>query len=439
MINYELAIYIIDALFWGIIIIMLGMSWFYVSGFFLSMKRIKKAPHSDKFTKFAVLVPARNEGDIVLNIMHALSVQTYPNEYYDVYFITESEDDNVNKLAVEHGFKYFVRDELTDARRTKGFALQECIRYLKANNLTYDAYMIFDADNVMDIDYLEKMNDLRQTGVEVAVGYRNFTNINDNWLTSGSAILFTYMNSFTSKNRTLLFKKALIAGTGYYVNSEIIDEAGGWIFTGMTEDTEFTTYCEYHNINMCYYPIVNFYDEQSPSFKTNHHQHIRWIWGFMINRKKFIKGGKMHHATSKARNRAAIFEYRVSLVPFAVAAVVDFLLAVTSWILYAYSLIYAKDFSSTMLGHSIMFTVSIYLLFSIVALATILHNYNRLKMKWWMIILTVLTYPIYFLDLLFAFVHGLFRPSLRKTWKPIKHSGKIMDKRAKKVGEDVKK
>ena len=107
----------------------------------------------------------------------------------------------------------------------------------------------------MDNDYIEKMNDVRQSGVEVAVGFRNFTNINRNWLTSGSAILFTYMNSFTSKVRSLLFRKCLISGTGYYINSDIIDEAGGWIFTGMTEDMEVTTYCEYHNVYMKYYPL----------------------------------------------------------------------------------------------------------------------------------------------------------------------------------------
>ena len=67
MVNYELALYIINFFFYGIFFIMLGLSWYYVAGFFTSMKRIKKAPHSDKFTKFAILVPARNEGDIVLD------------------------------------------------------------------------------------------------------------------------------------------------------------------------------------------------------------------------------------------------------------------------------------------------------------------------------------------------------------------------------------
>lgn len=433
MIDYALALYILNAIFYGIILVMSGLSWFYVAGFFLSMKRIKKAPHSDLFTKFAILVPARNESGVVRNIMHALSVQTYPQEHFDVWFIVEKEDDPTIEIAKEFGYHVFVRDELTDQRKTKGFALQECIRYFKKNDLKYDAYMIFDADNVMDIDYLEKMNDLRQTGVEVGVGYRNFTNINTNWLTSNSAILFTYMNSFTSKNRTLLFKKALIAGTGYYVNADIIDEAGGWIFTGMTEDTQFTTYCEYHNINMCYYPLVNFYDEQSPSFRTNHNQHIRWVWGFLISRKPFIKGGKMHNSTSKALNKAAIFEYRVSIVPFVTACSADLLILIGAIIMYVFSLRYDPSMSHPFLYCIIAFASFLYALFVIAAIATIAHNFNRLKMKWWMILLTVVTYPFYFFDLLAAFLHGLFVPRLRKTWAPIKHTGKIKDKRAKKV------
>lgn len=435
MINYELAISIIDIIFAGIIIVMGAISWYYVAGFFLAMKRTPKVPHSDKYTKFAILIPARNESKVVINIINALKKQTYNAESFDVWFITENEDDETNKIATENGYRYFVRDELTEKRKTKGFALQECIRHFKNNNIKYDAYMIFDADNVMDANYLEKMNDLRQTGVEVGVGYRNFTNINQNWLTSGSAILFTYMNSFTSKNRTILFKKALIAGTGYYVNADIIDEAGGWIFTGLTEDTEFTTYCEYHNINMMYYPHINFYDEQSPKFMTNHNQHIRWVWGFIEKRKRFTTGGKNHHATSKARHRASIFEYKTSIIPFAAATITDFLLLVISIILWGFSFHFDPSFSHIMWIHILTQALFLYSLFVIVAIATIAHNYNKLKMKWWMIIISVITYPFYFADLLFAFLHGLLSPSARKVWKPITHSGKISDKRAKKVSK----
>ena len=436
MIDYELALDIIDILVAAIIIIMASISWYYVGGFFISFKRTKEVPHSDKFTKFAILVPARNESAVIGNIINSLKKQTYPQEHFDVWFITEKEDDPTNAIATSNGYNYFVRDEITPKRKTKGFALQECIRYFKNNNIHYDAYMIFDADNVMDIDYLEKMNDVRQSGVEVAVGFRNFTNINKNWLTSGSAILFTYINSFTSKVRSMIFRKCVIAGTGYYINADIVDEAGGWIFTGMTEDIEVTTYCEYHNINMKYYPLINFYDEQSPSYKTNHYQHIRWIWGFLENRKRFKKGGKKHNANGKFMDFMSKCEFNLGIIPFIVACALNVLCIIASIILYAFSIQQAQEYSYTLLWHFGYQLGIMYLLFALVAIATIAHNYNRLKMTWWSILITVLTYFIYFVDLAAAFLHGLFVPRVRKTWTPIKHSGHIKDKRALKVSEE---
>ena len=111
MIDYQLALYVINIIFYGIIFLMLGLSWFYVAGFFISMKNIKKAPHSDKLTKFAVLVPARNEGHVVGNIMKALKAQTYNPNYFDVWFIVEKEDDPTIEQAKAYGYKYFVRDK----------------------------------------------------------------------------------------------------------------------------------------------------------------------------------------------------------------------------------------------------------------------------------------------------------------------------------------
>ena len=433
MIDYELALDIIDIIVAAIVIIMGVFSWYYVGGFFISFRRTKEVPHSDKLTKFAILVPARNEGPVVVNIMNSLKNQTYPKEYFDVWFITEKDEDPTNALALQYGYHYFVRDQLTPDRKTKGFALQECIRHFKDSHLNYDAYMIFDADNVMDNDYLEKMNDVRQSGVEVAVGFRNFTNINRNWLTSGSAILFTYINSFTSKVRSMIFKKCVIAGTGYYINADIIDEAGGWIFTGMTEDIEVTTYCEYHNINMKYYPLINFYDEQSPSYKTNHYQHIRWIWGFFESRKAFKKGGKMHTANGKGMYRASLFEFNAGIIPFITACALNILCIIASIILYAFSIRQAQEYSYILLWHFGYQLGLMYLLFALVAIATIAHNYNRLKMTWWAIAITVMTYFIYFADLLAAFLHGLFVPRTRKTWTPIKHSGQILNNKAQKA------
>ena len=136
--------------------------------------------------------------------------------------------------------------------------------------------------------------------------------------------------------------------------------------------------------------------------------------------------------------QTSIFEYRTSIIPFAVTAITDFLLVIGTIFLYAFSLHYSPESSPILLASMIQAMVLLYVMFIIPAIATIAHNFNKLRMKWWMIILSVVTYPFYFADLLLAFVHGLIIPKSRKVWKPIKHSGNIKDKRAKKVSKNAK-
>lgn len=437
MVNYELGIDIIDILLAAVIIIMLAVSWYYLGFFFISFKKVPKAPKADKYTKFAVLVPARNESKVIDNIMRALYKQTYPKEFYDVWFIVEDEKDPTTTKATKRGFHYFVRDEITPQRKTKGFALQECIRYFKNNNIQYDAYMIFDADNVMEPEYLEKMNNVRQTGVQVCSGYRNFTNASTNWLTACSATLFTYMNTFTSRGRTLLFKKALLSGTGYYIDANIVDNAGGWIWTGLTEDTQLTGYCYYHDVNMRYYPRAMYYDEQSPNFKVCRLQHIRWTWGFLYKKRIFKANRKEinYHTISKYRHALAMFEYKVGMIPFVVSCILTFLLIVAALVLSIISIFDAPAYSQILFIHLIFEFLTLYSFFFVIAAITIGHERKYLKFNFATTLWACSTYCFFFLELFFAFLDGLIHPRKRHTWTPIKHTGKIDNKEAKKAAK----
>ena len=439
MFNYELAIDIIDIVIASIAYLMLSISWYYLVFFFISLRKIPKAPKADKYTKFAVLVPARNESKVINNIMVALANQTYPKEYYDVWFIVEDEKDPTTKLAKKRGFHYFVRDEITDKRKTKGFALQECIRYFKNNDIKYDAYMIFDADNVMEPEYLEKMNNVRQTGVQVCSGYRNFTNASTNWLTACSATLFTYMNTFTSRGRTILFKKALLSGTGYYIDSNIVDDAGGWIWTGMTEDTQLTGYCYYHDVNMRYYPRAMYYDEQSSNIHVCHNQHIRWVWGFLYKKRVFkVNRNELnYHTISKTRHAFAMFEYKAGFIPFIISSILIFLLICASLVLSLLSLWNGQEYSQSLFLHLLGQFLIAYLFFFAVAAITIGHENKYLKFNVATILWACSTYCFFFAALLIAFIDGAIHPSKRKTWAPVKHTGTIKNKEAKEAGKKI--
>src|SRR5574344_1027970 len=207
-------------------IVLLLFIWYYIA-FFLSFKKSKAYPKAKNKYHYLVIIPARNEEKVIENIFNSLKPQTDDKNYFDVYVITESKDDITNLLAKKYGYSYFVRKDLNN-KHTKGYAIQEFLAYFNGlkNRKDYDSYIIFDADNIMDVDYIEKLNDLKDTGYQVGFGYRNFTNSNKNWITSCSAVLFSLLNNVFSKGRFLMFKKILINGTGYFIDKNIIDDIG---------------------------------------------------------------------------------------------------------------------------------------------------------------------------------------------------------------------
>lgn len=433
-IDYDLLIYLMTAITSVMIVFVLLMSIYYLAFWSVSAKPTPKAPHSDVYTNFAVLIAARNESKVISHLLESLKNQTYPREHFEVYVIVEKESDPTIEITKEFGFKYFVRDRLMEGRKTKGFALQECIDYFGRENLNYDAYMIFDADNILDNNYIEVMNDLRQTGVKVGLGYRNFTNANANWLTLGSSIMFAYMNQVTSKGRSYIFHKATLMGTGYYVDSDIIKDAGGWIFTGMTEDIQLTSYCYFHDIYMRYYPEVCFYDEQSRDFKTVHMQHLRWLAGYFQRRSFLKKAGVQYDYHPKSYLSFMNFEFNCGLIPFVIFNVVMTLSGIINIIFASIGVVYripAYQFG-TLFGFAAFQLLLVYMSFVIPAIITILRDEDRLKLTKKNKFIGVMTYMFFFYDFAFAFIDGVLHPNKKKKWSKVKHTGEVSH-------EDIKK
>ena len=78
------------------------LSIYYLIYWSVSARPVQIVPHSDKKTKFAVLVAARNESNVIENIMNSLDKQTYPREYFEAFFIVESFDDPTIEIVKKH-------------------------------------------------------------------------------------------------------------------------------------------------------------------------------------------------------------------------------------------------------------------------------------------------------------------------------------------------
>lgn len=283
-------------------------------------KRITFCPREKRDSKFAVLVPARNESKVIDDLFQALSHQKYPKEKYDVYVIVKDKADKTIEIAQKYGYKVFVDESQT----CKGDALDYAIKYIYDNKLQYDSFLIFDADNIPDKHFLREMNRAVCSGVDIGIGYRNSKNWNDGWVACSTGLTFSIINTLTNKGRTKCGANCVFSGTGYFIKKSVLDKFEGWPFKTLTEDYEISQYATLNNLKTAYVENAEFFDEQPTSLKVSIKQRERWVKGFLCTNKIYSKKIAKSFFKSK-QNRWSKLEQLIGLLPI-VLLIVDVIL-----------------------------------------------------------------------------------------------------------------
>ena len=104
---------------------------------------------------YCILVPARNESYVIEDLLLSIKSQTQKVPFENVYIIIENKSDPTIEIAKKYNANIFIRQKLELKR--KGYALMEAIEFITKTK-SYDAYFIFDADNILDKDYIKEMN-----------------------------------------------------------------------------------------------------------------------------------------------------------------------------------------------------------------------------------------------------------------------------------------
>ena len=113
---------------------------------FISRKNCNKPKKRKSNHNFCILIPARYESKVIEGLLKSIKNQSYKINMKDVYVVVESIKDETVNICKKYDVNVFVRKNLTLKR--KGYALDEVVKYILSCNKNYDAYFIFDADNV---------------------------------------------------------------------------------------------------------------------------------------------------------------------------------------------------------------------------------------------------------------------------------------------------
>ena len=258
--------------------------WIYQIGISVcSLIKLKDKPLKvNKKHKCMAIIRAHNEEMVVGSLVESLKNQTYDKDLYDIYVIADNCTDNTAKIAQEAGAIVYKRFD--SVNKTKGFALNWFLQQKIAENADYDAFFVFDADNIVDKNFISAMNKKLCEGEDVVQGYRDIKNPTDNWITAGYALFYWTLHRFYHLARYNVGLSPLLNGTGFMVRFDMV-KPQGWDTETLTEDIEFSLKTIISGKKLGWATDAIVYDEQPTSFKQSWSQ-SRWTVGHIqcVNR-----------------------------------------------------------------------------------------------------------------------------------------------------------
>ena len=362
----------------------------------------------NKKHKFMMILPAHNESSVIGALIESLQSLDYPKELYDIYVIADNCTDNTAQIAKDLGA--IVYERFDEKKKTKGFAMQWFLNQKIKENADYDAFCVFDADNVVDKNFLNAMNKKLCQGEEIVQGYRDIKNPADSWISAGYALFYWMMNRFYHLARYNLGLSPLINGTGFMVDFNLIKPTG-WDTITLTEDIEFSLKNIAKGRKLGWATDAIVYDEQPTEFKQSWSQRSRWTVGHLQCMKYYTKD-----------LAEGIIEYRTLMnfdgflylmgIPM---MIVTFLLLAINTIIFL-----ADGMSAGMLIFNyIKYLVATFIVPVFTAIFVMIIEKKPIKKMWKGIIL----YPVFMASWILINIKCIIKPNTQ--WEKIEHKRNV--------------
>lgn len=393
------------------LMILTGICYFYQIVYLLLPLVLRPRPGVDaKPTRFAILIAARNEEAVLPHLLDSIQAQDYPSDRITTYVVADNCTDATAQVAARHGARVFTRQDRHHVG--KGYALNYLLEQLRWRGEleNYDAFLIFDADNLLRPDYIRSMNQVCSMGYDAFCGYRNSKNFGSNWLSAGYALWYLHDSTHLNRSRMLLGTACAVNGTGFGFTRQLLERMGGWNFFTLTEDIEFSTWCATRGIRVGYCHDAVLYDEQPTSFRQSWRQRTRWVQGGLQVSVRYagdllrglFRGGRTAYASFETAT-LSLWGYGMSVLSFGTTLATVFL--TERWLGLAQAIV-----TSLLGSYGVLF---------LIGFLTVLTEYPRIRASGKQIALGLISFPLFMMSYIPIALTALFR---KFQWQPITHS-----------------
>ena len=232
-------------------------------------------------TSFVLLIPARNEEQLLPMLLASIQQLTYPAEQFTTAVIADNCTDRTAGVARDAGALCFERRTTGPSDKTQ--ALQHGHGKIAAQAAAANAVIcIIDADCVLAPDYLTELDRLySQPNAPMAVqSYRSVSNKFESDVTVLDAAAEALRQWVQSGTRQWLGQDGFLFGLGSSMRESVFAKVVALPSTSLAEDKEWKVYLTSKNIRVAYCPTARLSYEVVSDATAFQQQRNRWLTGY---------------------------------------------------------------------------------------------------------------------------------------------------------------
>ena len=206
--DFWVILYIID---WFLFIIVAGtvlyLGIFAVAALFNRKSVLTKSKNQ---SRIVILIPAYKQDDVVEQAVVSILGQAYPQRMFDVVVISDHQSEITNMRLAQYPITLLTPDF---AESSKAKSLQYAILNLPEFKI-YDIVLVLDADNIVEQDFLAKVNDAFEAAATKAIQVHRISRNRDTAAARMGAVFEEINNAIFRRGHISLGLSAALAGSG---------------------------------------------------------------------------------------------------------------------------------------------------------------------------------------------------------------------------------
>lgn len=267
--NFWVILYVIDwVLFIGVAFTTLYLFVFSIASLFSRHAEVSKAKRQNRFI---VLIPSYKQDRVVSQSVISILSQTYPQRMFDLVVISDHQSEMTNMKLAQYPITLLTPNF---EKSTKAKSLQYAILNLPEFKI-YDAVVVLDADNIVEPEFLDQVNDAFESAGTKAITTHRLPKNRDTTTARLDSVFEEINTSIFRRGHITLGLSAAMSGSGIVFDFEWFKQNIMKVRTA-EEDKELEALLMRQRIYVDYFDHIHVYDEKKRQTGEISKQRSRW-------------------------------------------------------------------------------------------------------------------------------------------------------------------